>query len=46
MAVLHEIIKKNETLPIKIFEFESQNPDRIIPQHWHRSIEIFILRFW
>ncbi|ASN61040.1 hypothetical protein CG419_09075 [Latilactobacillus curvatus] len=25
---------------MKIFEFEPQNPDRIIPQYWHRSIEI------
>ena len=51
MEILHEIVKKRQTLPVKVFEFKTNNSGRITPHHWHRSVEILFcvsgrLRTW
>lgn len=40
MDYQHEIIHVNEKIPIKLFSFTAKNSERIIPKHWHQSLEI------
>lgn len=36
----HEAIQLSQHTPIKIFSFKANNTDRVIPKHWHDSIEL------
>lgn len=40
MQTKHEIITPDHLLDIKVFSFQSESADRIIYDHWHRSVEI------
>lgn len=40
MEYMHEMIKFDAQLPVKIFTFKSINPNKIIPKHWHLSSEL------
>lgn len=40
MIFEYETIQPSEQIPIKLFSFEANNIDRIIPKHWHKSAEL------
>lgn len=39
MNFTHEIITLEENIPVKLFDFIADNPNRKIPKHWHKSLE-------
>lgn len=36
----HEIISPDNITSLKVFDFKSEQADRIIPPHWHGSVEL------
>lgn len=39
MNFTHEIITLEDNIPVKLFDFITDNPNRRIPKHWHKSLE-------
>ncbi len=40
----HELVLPNEDLPFKMFLFEGKDGSYKVSKHWHRSVEIFLVR--
>ncbi|MBM6615164.1 helix-turn-helix transcriptional regulator [Desemzia sp. RIT804] len=36
----YEEVQLNRHIPVKLFAFKANNADRVIPKHWHESIEL------
>ncbi len=43
MEFKHELIKMNDNLPFRMFEFEGQDGNYKVEKHWHPSLEIFLV---
>ena len=40
MSYLHEVIQPDELLEVKLFDFKADSYERVIPPHWHASVEL------